>query len=540
MWSPPTRSLLLLLAACRLEPGALPSPVDADGDGYASELDCNDDDPAAFPGATERCDGVDNDCNSFVDDRAHDGVTYFVDADGDGHGDPATARVGCTQPAGTALVGDDCDDANGDLFPGAPEDDCADPTDYNCDGAVGYANEDGDAFPACQECDDHNAAVYPGATEQSYNGLDDDCDPSTLDDDLDRDGFPLASDCNDADAAISPAAAEQPYNGLDDDCDPSTVDDDLDGDGFLLADDCDDDNAAVSPAATEQTYNGLDDDCDPSTLDDDLDRDGFPLANDCDDQNASINPGHAEVYYNGLDDDCATNTADDDQDADGSVAYAMGGDDCNDTNPAISACGSDPSAALPTCLDIHTVRPSAPDGQYWIDPASTGAVHVGCDMTTSGGGWTEVAYSADLAYIPHFFASDQRRWLNDDLSLVLPDATINALRARSTEGRQTYVGRCNGVLHYYYASKKNWDYAFAFRMHTGAETPFGQSYAPYDVTVPQDGCAGNGGELGLLQNATVFELRSLHLPVINVQSRDNGDAAEFFGSPLTDNPAWLR
>ena len=30
-------------------------------------------------------------------------------------------------------------------------------------------------------------------------------------------------------------AEELPYNGLDDDCDPATLDDDLDQDGFLLS-----------------------------------------------------------------------------------------------------------------------------------------------------------------------------------------------------------------------------------------------------------------------------------------------------------------
>ena len=36
---------------------------------------------------------------------------------------------------------------------------------------------------------------------------------------------------------------EVPYDGLDNDCDPSTADDALDGDGWLLVDDCDDGDA---------------------------------------------------------------------------------------------------------------------------------------------------------------------------------------------------------------------------------------------------------------------------------------------------------
>ena len=97
---------------------------------------------------------------------------------------------------------------------------------------------------------------------------------------------------------------EIPYNGVDDDCNPSTLDDDLDQDGFLLADDCDDNNSNINPDQTEEVYNGVDEDCDPLTLDDDLDQDGFLLVDDCDDNNLSINPDAEEISNNGIDEDC--------------------------------------------------------------------------------------------------------------------------------------------------------------------------------------------------------------------------------------------
>ncbi len=58
-----------------------------------------------------------------------------------------------------------------------------------------------------------------GFTETTYNGIDDDCDPSTLDDDLDQDGFVLADDCDDQNPDINPNATEIPNNGIDEDCD---------------------------------------------------------------------------------------------------------------------------------------------------------------------------------------------------------------------------------------------------------------------------------------------------------------------------------
>ncbi|NCG21673.1 MAG: hypothetical protein GWP91_21875 [Rhodobacterales bacterium] len=67
-------SLLLLLAACGKDDDSPSSSstsdtatgslgVDADGDGYAAANDCDDTDPFVYPGAVERCDGVDSDCN---------------------------------------------------------------------------------------------------------------------------------------------------------------------------------------------------------------------------------------------------------------------------------------------------------------------------------------------------------------------------------------------------------------------------------------------------------------------------------------------
>lgn len=125
---------------------------------------------------------------------------------------------------------------------------------------------DGDGFFSDVDCDDNNINVNPGEEEVPYNGLDDDCDMSTPDDDLDGDGFLLAEDCDDGNANINPGEEEIPYNGLDDDCDMLTPDDDLDGDGFLLAEDCDDENASINPDGIEIPNNGIDEDCDGEDL----------------------------------------------------------------------------------------------------------------------------------------------------------------------------------------------------------------------------------------------------------------------------------
>ncbi len=83
--------------------------------------------------------------------------------------------------------------------------------------------------------------------------------------DRDGDGAGARADCDDNDPKVAPTLPETPYDGKDNDCDPSTPDDDVDGDGFLLADDCDDTNPDVSPDGTEVAGNGLDDDCNPIT-----------------------------------------------------------------------------------------------------------------------------------------------------------------------------------------------------------------------------------------------------------------------------------
>lgn len=65
---------------------------------------------------------------------------------------------------------------------------------------------------------------------------------------------------------VSPLFPETPYNGLDDDCDPTTPDDDLDEDGFPIAEDCDDENPDINPDAEEIPNNGIDEDCDGMDL----------------------------------------------------------------------------------------------------------------------------------------------------------------------------------------------------------------------------------------------------------------------------------
>ena len=101
------------------ELGAITVCRDADGDSATEDVDCNDNNPAVRPGASESCDGFDNDCDGTVDE----GCLTCTDADHDGF----FAQAGC----GGAV---DCDDAQATTRPGAQE--VCDAVDNDCDGGT--------------------------------------------------------------------------------------------------------------------------------------------------------------------------------------------------------------------------------------------------------------------------------------------------------------------------------------------------------------------------------------------------------------------
>lgn len=208
--------------------------MDNDEDGFIALEDCDDEDQDAFPGATEVCDGVDQDCDGRVDDDAEDARTWYADSDGDGHGDPNERTVACDQPASSVSSDDDCDDGDASSFPGAAELPY-DGVDQDCDGAdVDDVDGDGHAAvdAAGDDCDDTRADVHPGAAEVPYDGVDQDCSGDDSDD-LDGDGFAGeeagGGDCDDQDPAIAPGAGETWADGMtDNDCDGELEDAQLD------------------------------------------------------------------------------------------------------------------------------------------------------------------------------------------------------------------------------------------------------------------------------------------------------------------------
>ena len=238
--------------------------VDADGDGWPVDEDCDDDDPARFPGAVEECNGIDDDCDDDIDEGVTS--TFYADGDSDGYGRDADTVEACAAPAGHAAVGGDCDDTEAAVNPGANE--VCDGLDNDCNGGIDeglaatfYVDSDGDGFgssassvEACTQpsgyasndadCDDGAAAAFPGGTE-SCDGLDNDCNGSVDDGvgstwytDSDGDGYGASgtgqqactqpsgavaddTDCNDTAPDISPAATEL-CDGIDNDCDATT------------------------------------------------------------------------------------------------------------------------------------------------------------------------------------------------------------------------------------------------------------------------------------------------------------------------------
>ena len=348
---------------------------DADGDGFGTEDetiqacvpggdfveegdDCDDNDPNIGPDAEEICDGLDNDCNSVTDDDVT--TIYYVDFDNDGYGNPTLMQGACGPPSGYVADATDCDDSDPAYRPGASEVDCADPNDYNCDGSVGYADNDGDGYPACLDCDDDGAQINPDAEDIADNAVDENCDGSdqTSGPDGDNDGYTTPDgDCDDTNATVHPNATEVPYDGIDQDC--SGVDlNDVDGDGSPggpSGNDCDDDDGTVNPGAME-TCNGSDDDCAdgvPSDETRDLDSDGSVACLDCEDAEAAIYPGAAETCDGG-DTDCDAATFAPNENIDGDTDGSPLCLDCNDNSANVSPVDPEVCNAIDDDCDTDT------------------------------------------------------------------------------------------------------------------------------------------------------------------------------------------
>jgi hypothetical protein len=229
--------------------------ADADGDGFKTDLDCDDSDAGISPDATEIPDNdVDENCDRIK--------AYTTDKDGDG---------------------------------------------YDKQGVPGSEPP--------YDCNDNNAGINPAANEILDNEVDENCDGTkarTLD--IDHDGFVPPEDCNEGNASINPAAHEVPDNNVDENCDTTKAfTTDKDGDGYdkegvpgaKAPYDCNDNADGIHPGAVDVAENGVDEDCSGADRQDlDKDRDGYERPYDCNDANAGIHPGALDLPRNGIDENC--------------------------------------------------------------------------------------------------------------------------------------------------------------------------------------------------------------------------------------------
>ena len=495
--------LLLSVFACRTKDGVVQDTsvliVDEDGDGVPASEDCDDGDPAVYPGAEELCDGVDNDCDGEIDVGASDASLWTEDRDGDNYGDDDTAIEACEPPSEIYVAqGGDCDDLDPVSHPGAAE--RCDDIDNDCDGTIDndlntlwYADADTDGFgdagstlEDCDpgsgwvadntDCDDSDPSSYPDAAEVC-DGADNNCDgnidegvTTTYYGDADGDGWgdadstteacslpdghvARAQDCDDSTASVSPDATEL-CDGVDNDCDSDVDEDDAadadtfyqdsDSDGWgdggstttaceapsgyaEVGRDCNDSDAAVNPDAAEvcdsvdNDCNGYIDDEDPGLTDGDTwyidtDSDGHGVstytttacdqptgyvadADDCDDSDATVSPSGTETC-NGVDDDCDGDTDEDDA-SDVLTWYAdSDGDSYGDASVSDVDC-EQPSGYVADDTDCDdsddSVYPGAREALNGLDDDCDSTVDEAWFIGSGGDGDLTVTSTVDLS-----------------------------------------------------------------------------------------------------------------------------------------------
>jgi len=439
---------------------------DQDGDGYCRADwkttglpaacpkgggDCEDDDKAISPGATEVCNDVDDSCNGSTDEGCDD--------DGDGFCDAAMGAIGV--PAACPKGAGDCDDAKSQVHPGADEtcdaldDDCDGQTDEGFSGlgapcTVGTGTCQASGTMVCSKKGDAVvcSSVPGGAGDEVCDDLDNNCDGQTDEAcDGDTDGFCDANmvvvgspkacpkgggDCLDSNAEVHPGAVEI-CNALDDNCDGKldAADPGLNLGGALCeahkgvcaglkkaASTCVNGEVKACTAAqygviptyeaVEATCDGADNNCDGAVDEGcDADGDGYcdakrtvtgtpgacPLGGgDCVDSDAGVHPSAPELC-NGKDDDCDGNVdiADNALDLQGALCENQNGV-CGGLKKPVSLCVG--GAIQPCGAAQYKGVPAYEDFEITCDELDNncdGTPDEGCD--DDGDGYCDVDFT---------------------------------------------------------------------------------------------------------------------------------------------------
>jgi hypothetical protein len=268
--------------------------------GYVVDnTDCDDTRNDVNPVAQELCDAIDHDCDGSNTEGAIGNANFYLDTDGDGFGDPDELERACDAPAGYVSNPDedndtvnnngfDCDDGDPAVNPAAIEQ-CSTPYDDNCNGVANGDEPLADGMDFAVDADGDGFG-HPTVVQQACGaGIPFDIDGDNIPDFVTVDNN---LDCNDSDDTVNPNAPEV-CDGQDNDCDPTTDENEVGQDTLTWWLDTDGDGAGIDTMAVNSCSQ-------PS---------GYAptgVGVDCDDTNPDISPLSAEFCGDSIDNDCDT------------------------------------------------------------------------------------------------------------------------------------------------------------------------------------------------------------------------------------------